>query len=299
MQNPNKLLVLKPKFFGFNNETAANNYFQKNDSNKSKISEIAIEEHGRLTELLKKYNIDFSVLEDLEDIKNPDAVFLNNWFSIQPDKSMIIYPMWAKNRRTEVHPNQIEQIKKITKPDIVYDFTNEFENNRFCEGTGSLIFDHESKIIYASISERTTASLVSEISRKIGYDYFTFRATDQLGNAIYHTNVLLSIGKNIVVLCAEAVENPIERKMLEKSLKKNGKIFIEISLPQMNHFCANVLEVNDKDGNPVLLMSETAANNFSDNQKKEMSTLVRIAQCDIPTIERYGGGSLRCMIARG
>jgi hypothetical protein len=124
MQNPNKLLVLKPKFFGFNNQTAANNYFQKNDSNKSKLSEIAIEEHGRLTELLKKYNIDFSVLEDLEDIKNPDAIFLNNWFSTQPDKSMIIYPMWAKNRRTEVHPNQIEQIKKIAKPDIIYDFTN-------------------------------------------------------------------------------------------------------------------------------------------------------------------------------
>jgi hypothetical protein len=299
MQNPNKLLVLAPKHFAFNNETAINNHFQNKDTQQTDIKQKAIEEHHELTKLLNSEDIDFAVIEDLTHCKNPDALFLNNWFSVQPDNSLVIYPMWAKNRRSEVHPNQITQLKNLVKPTKIIDYSNAYKDNQFCEGTGSIIFDHEKKMIFASISERTTPSLLAKIGNELGYEHFTFEAVDRNGNAIYHTNVLLSIGEHIVVLCGDAVENLIERKMLEKTLTKNGKIIINISFQQMNKFCANVLEVNDRKGNPVLLMSETAFLHFSDKQKEIMRKKVRIAYCSIPTIEYYGGGSLRCMLARG
>lgn len=299
MQNPNKLLLLKPNFFGFNEETAANNFFQKKSLASSPVALKAIDEHQQLTLLLKDNNIDHSVIEDSKEIKNPDAVFLNNWFSIQPDSSMVLYPMWAKNRRAEINEKQIEQIIKISNPAKIHDFSGEVLNNKYCEGTGSLIFDHEANIVYASISDRTSASLVTEISTKLGYTDVTFLASDQKGNDIYHTNVLLSIGKNIVILCSEAIENPIERNMLKTMLKKENKLFIDINFKQMNNFCANVLEVNDKNGSPILLMSKTAEQHFNEDQLEEIKTRVKIASCAIPTIEQIGGGSLRCMLARG
>lgn len=299
MQNPNKLLVLAPKHFAFNTETAANNYFQNKDTQVADSGKKAKEEHRRLRQLLQSENIDFSILDDLEHIKNPDAVFLNNWFSVQPDNSLVIYPMWAENRRSEVHPDQIEQLKKHVQPSKIIDFSDAYKHKEYCEGTGSIIFDHEEKMIFASISERTTPSLLAKIGKELGYDHFSFEAVDQNGNAIYHTNVLLSIGKHTVVLCGDAIENPIERKMLEKALTKNEKTVINISFQQMNKFCANVLEVNDRKGKPVLLMSETAFLNFTEAQKEIIRKKVRIAYCSIPTIEYYGGGSLRCMLARG
>lgn len=299
MHNPNKLLLLRPKHFGFNDETAANNYFQKESNSRQKLATKAIEEHQNLTDLLSEKNIEFFIINDLEGIQNPDAVFLNNWFSIQPNGTMVIYPMWAKNRRSEIHPEQIKQITQYSQPKSIFDFSDESNNNLFCEGTGSLIFDHDKKLVYASVSERTTAAMVSKISQKIGYDHFTFRATDQSGNLIYHTNVLLSIGENIILLCSDAIENPIERQMLLKSLDEEGKVLINISFHQLNHFCANVLEVNNRKGEAVLLMSETAANNFTKEQLDLMQSLVEIAHCPIPTIEHFGGGSLRCLLARG
>ena len=299
MQNPINLLVLAPKHFAYNSETAINNYFQNNEMQPTNIGQKAKQEHQALIQLLKDENIDYSVLEDLDHVKNPDAVFLNNWFSVQPDNSLVIYPMWAENRRSEVHPYQIEQLKNYVQPSKIIDFSDAYKHKEYCEGTGSIIFDHEEKMIFASISERTTPSLLAKISDELGYDYFSFKAADQNGNAIYHTNVLLSIGKHIVVLCGDAIENPIERKMLEKALTKNEKTAINISFQQMNKFCANVLEVNDRKGNPVLLMSETAFLHFTEEQKEMLRKKVRIAYCSIPTIEYFGGGSLRCMLARG
>jgi hypothetical protein len=299
MQNPTKLLVLRPNHFGFNTETAANNYFQKNNESQQQLNNIAIEEHNNLIRLLQENEIDYNIINDLKTVENPDAIFLNNWFSIQPNGSMVIYPMWAKNRRSEIHPSQIDQIKDIAKPNAIYDFSDEYENDQYCEGTGSLIFDHEEKLIYASVSQRTSAALVAKIAKKIGYDHFSFRATDQNGNLIYHTNVLLSIGKKIVVLCSDAIENPIEKNMLIKSLEKRDKTIIDINFIQLNHFCANVLEVSNRHGEAILLMSETAAKHFNPEQMTLMRSLVKVAYCAIPTIEHFGGGSLRCMLARG
>lgn len=297
MQNPNTCILLPPNHFSANEETAVNNHFQVNNDETINLNELALLEHNQLVEKLKSNDITYFLLKDKKDIKNPDALFLNNWFSITTEEKLVIYPMWAKNRRSEIQSSYIDTLIAKFKLKECIDFSDRVNENQFCEGTGSIIFDHEQKKSFACISARTSVELFEYISKELGYTPISFEAIDLNGNPIYHTNVMLSIGENIVVICSEAIINPVERIMVKKALAHKNRLIIDITLNQVKHFCGNVLEVNSKNGIPYLLMSKNAFDNFTSEQKATIEERCTIIYSDLTTIENYGGGSMRCLIA--
>ena len=299
MQNPNKLVLLTPKCFQFNEETANNNFFQKNKSDSDQIANKAALEHAKMVETLKDSGIEVLLLTDDEQLNNPDAIFLNNWFSIAPDNTLIIYPMWAENRRREVRLEAIETIKTSFEITKTIDFSPKVDNGLFCEGTGSIVFDDLTKKAFACISPRTNIELFEEICKTLNYQPISFLAEDAMGREIYHTNVMLSIGKYVIVVCADSISNNIERKLVLQQLHQTNRLVVEISLAQMNQYCGNVIEVTNLDGEHFLLMSETAYQAYTPKQIAEISAQVKILSFAIPTIETYGGGSVRCTIAGG
>lgn len=295
-QNPNSIIIMKPSNFGFNSDTAKDNTFQKKvDFDNPNI--LAIAEHEAFVKELERQNIEHLILHDSALPIKPDAVFLNNWFAVMPSKELFIFPMYSKSRRAEVEDEHIEVIESKFGIKKRVDLRN--NNEQFLEGTGSLIFDHASKQVFASISQRTSPSLLTEFEKLSGYSTIAFDAEDLLGRPIYHTNVLLSIGAHIIVVCYDCISNSIEKAVVKQKLEALSRTIIEISFDQMNKFCANIFEVNDKEGNPVLCMSDTAYKNFTKNQIEVITSEVKILKTPIPTIETLGGGSLRCMIAAG
>ena len=288
---------MPPLHFGCNITTAENNHFQEKIENSKHLEQKAAKEHELFRELLQAFEIRTFTLQDDEYVSNSDAIFLNNWFSIMPDKKLVIYPMWAKNRRTEVREEVIEFIKDRSSIHKVLDYTSYSDSNQFCEGTGSIIFDFEQKKAYACISERTNVPLFEKICADLGFTPISFLAEDLRGNAIYHTNVMLSIGENVVVICAESIIDTIERHIVLKNLQNTNRLIIDISFEQMNQFCGNVFEITNKQGESVLCMSSTAKNAFTHEQLEKIQKRCKIMAVPIPTIEKAGGGSVRCMIA--
>lgn len=299
MHNPNKLVLLAPTCFQYNEETARNNYFQKNDLSNEEVSEKAQLEHAKMVEKLENNHLEVLVLKDDDQLKNPDAIFLNNWFSLMPDSTLVIYPMWAENRRREVRPSIIQRLNETFSITNILDFSSFAEKSQFCEGTGSIVFDHSNKKAFACISPRTDVVLFEQICNSLNYQPISFLAEDTLGRAIYHTNVMLSIGAQVIVFCSEAVANPLERKLLMQQLQQTGRLVINISFAQMNQFCGNVLEVVNKFDEHFLLMSKTAYAAFDEAQLLAIQEKVSILFFAIPTIEHHGGGSVRCTIAGG
>jgi hypothetical protein len=297
MQNPAHLLVLEPACFGGNSETAVNNHFQKTIGTSDKIQSKALDEHQVYVAGLQSAGIQVTVLKDDLSLKNTDAVFLNNWFCILPNKTLILFPMWAKSRRNEIREDLVAQLQREFQVVRTLDYRYLVDDNLFCEGTGSIIFDHEKKYAFAAISPRTSPAALEKICSDIGYTAISFEANDLRGQEIYHTNVLLAIGKHVVVICADAIVNPIERSMVLKYLSHSGKLMISISLQQMEQFCGNVFEVDSNSGATYLCMSSTAFNGFTKEQISLMGQRAKLFHTPIPVIEQAGGGSVRCMMA--
>jgi hypothetical protein len=294
MNNPNAIIMVRPANFGFNNETAASNKFQ----NRSKIEDAqkkALHEFDVMVETLRDAAVDVRVFEDTVTPVKPDAIFPNNWISLHAHGQSVLYPMEAENRRIERRLEVLALTNQCKKEDML-DFTYFEKEGKFLEGTGSIIFDNQTKTAYCAQSSRSDVGVFEQVCQKLGFVPVSFDARDVHGFQIYHTNVLLSIGDNIVVLCAECIENPIERAMVKSALTKLERLFIEISFDQMARFAANCLEVNDKNGHPVLVMSQTAFEAFSAEQLASIRSCVKIVAVKIPTIETLGGGSARCML---
>lgn len=297
MQNPTSIYILSPRHFGCNTITAENNYFQEKIENSKHLEQLGANEHYLFRELLQAFEIQTYTLQDAEDMTHSDAVFLNNWFSIMPDKTLVIFPMWAKNRRTEVREETINFIKDRSEITNVLNYTSYLDSNQYCEGTGSIVFDFDYKKAYACISDRTDVRLFEKICSDLGYTPISFLAEDQNGNPIYHTNVMLSIGENVIIICSESIIDSIERQMILTSLKQSNRLIIDISFHQLNKFAGNVIEVSNKQGEAVLCMSSTAKNAFTADQLEKIQAHCKIMAVPIPTIEKAGGGSVRCMIA--
>ena len=297
MQNPFEIFLHPPVHFAPNLETFENNQFQKEINYHNDYQIIACNEFNELINKLLEYKIAHHILLPSTKCKSPDSLFLNNWFSILPSKKLLIYPMWAKNRRTEVDSEKINQILNHTLIAEILDFRNQEKNLGYCEGTGSLIFDHQQKKVFGCISKRTSPALVDHIGKEIGYTPIVFEALDTNGFQIYHTNVMLSIGQHIVFICSESIENILERKLVMKHLNVRDREIIEINYAQMNSFLGNVFEVNNMVGTPILCMSSTAKNALNQKQLKQITKHCDILEVAIPTIESVGGGSVRCMMA--
>jgi hypothetical protein len=229
----------------------------------------------------------------------PDAVFPNNWFSthiIDNQHYLFIYPMCTENRRKEVQiDNLISELKATTGNDYkIVDLRDDY--SKFLESTGVFIFDHEYKTAYISISPRADATLAKEVCDKLGYKLITFTSHDKKG-PIYHTNVMLSIGEKIAIICSESIKCNTEKKQVLDNLKKSNKEIIDISLEQMYQMCGNVLELKNADNHNFIILSTTANNGFTTKQIEVIDKHTKRIICDIPNIEHVGGGSVRCMMA--
>ena len=296
MQNTSNLLMIKPVNFGFNEETASNNAFQFKDSN-SDVQTRALNEFNNYVKKLEENGINVLVVEDTPKPYTPDSIFPNNWISFHEDGCLCLYPMFALNRRQERKNTVMEAVKNKFAVKNIVDLTK-FENeNLFLEGTGSMVLDRDNKIVYACLSERTNIKVLNEFAKIFGYSIASFNAVDKNGLPIYHTNVVMSVSEQIVVICLDTVNDVSEKEMLLSTIKKSNKELLEISFEQMSNFAGNMLQVKNDKGKQFMVMSKTAYNILDAKQIDLIKKYNEIIAVDIDTIERNGGGSARCMLA--
>ncbi|HEX5025177.1 MAG TPA: arginine deiminase-related protein [Agriterribacter sp.] len=296
MQTTSQLLMVRPANFGFNTQTAGNNRFQTVLDDKD-IQAKALLEFDGLVQLLRDNDIDVTVLQDEPIPNTPDAIFPNNWISFHPGRTICLYPMFAANRRQERKPQFIEALKNKFGISKTIDFTRHENNNQFLEGTGSMVLDRRFNIAYACRSARTDIKVLDEFCRLMKFTPVLFDACDENGNAIYHTNVMMCVAEQYVVICNESIPDAAEKKNVISAIKMSGKKLIPISFEQLRHFAGNMLQVQNAKGELFLIMSAQAYRSLSSRQVKELEKYNSLLYAQLNTIEATGGGSARCMIA--
>ena len=297
------ILMIEPVAFGFNAETAANNYFQKNDDkSEDYIQRMAYAEFQNMKSLLTNKGINVISIPDTLHPHTPDSIFPNNWISFHEDARVALYPMFAPNRRSERRYDILEQLssKGFVLNDIV-DYTF-FENKgSYLEGTGSMIFDRKAKIAYAALSERTDETIFKGFCHDFGFTPCTFHALQSVDGKrlpIYHTNVMMCVADKYAVVCFDSIDDADEREHLRQTLLQSGKeIIVELTEAQIHQFAGNMLQVQGQDDTPYLVLSQTAFDALTAGQKDILGKYNELIPVDIATIEQYGGGSARCMMA--
>jgi len=298
LQSTNTILLIKPSGFGFNTETAESNAFQNKAEGELKdIQSKVNKEFDAFAQKLRDKGIHVLVFEDTELPRKPDAIFPNNWISFHPNGTIVLYPMAAPNRRHERRPDIIESLKNNFEVKKVIDLSHYENQNKFLEGTGSVVFDHDHKFAYASLSPRTHKDLFLEVCSLLDYKPVYFHSHDKKGKEIYHTNVMMCIGKSFVVVCLDSITDPEDQEKVIGSFALTGHKVIDITFDQMTKFAGNMLAVQKKNGQDILVMSQSAFDSLRNDQKKELEKLSELLPLSIPTIETIGGGSARCMMA--
>jgi hypothetical protein len=296
-QSTSHILMIRPVNFGFNEETAGSNAFQNRDAEKNGVQEKALFEFDSMVGTLRENGVDVTVIADTPQPYTPDSIFPNNWVSFHADGNIFLYPMQAENRRLERREDIISQLEDTFKVDRIEDLSRFEVQNKFLEGTGSMVLDRENKIAYACISPRTDPDVLNLFCERAGYIPVCFDAVDEHGIAIYHTNVLMCIGSSFAVICTASISNPDEKALVTASLKTTGKEIIDITFGQMNHFAGNMLEVKNGTGDTLIVMSLNAFTSLTAAQKNTLTKYGKLVYADINTIETNGGGSARCMMA--
>jgi len=291
-----EILMVRPFQFYFNQQTAANNFFQSN-INIENANELAIAEFDAMVEKLRAHQIKVNVVQDTKDPSTPDSIFPNNWVSTHTNGTLCLYPMYAENRRAERKSSVIEFLQSNYKIENTLDLTDLEKEGIFLEGTGSMVLDHQNKIAYGCLSERLDKNAFNEWCDKMQFKAIAFKAVDDKAQPIYHTNVMMCMGDQFVVICLESIPNEQERQMLLDSFARTNKEVIEISQDQLNHFAGNMLQVFDITEKPHLIMSEQAYKSLHTAQLKSLEKYNPLLPISIPTIEALGGGSTRCMMA--
>ena len=299
-QTTRHILMVRPSQFAFNEETAANNAFQSRDGllSPDEMRRQAVREFDGFVKKLHEAGVHVIVAQDTATPPKPDAVFPNNWVTFHQEGPIVTYPMFAPTRRRERRKSVINTVLRAgfqTTRQVNLEFNEKL--NRFLEGTGSIIFDHSHRLAYACLSPRTDALLLYDLCQEIGYESVVFHAVDADGQDIYHTNVMMALGETFVVICLDSVRDPHERAMLEKQFQETGKTVVDISLAQMNAFAGNMLQVRNDREETILVMSEQAFRALTPEQVHTLEGHTRLLHADLTTIETYGGGSARCMMA--
>jgi hypothetical protein len=292
------ILMIKPSSFGFNDDTSGDNYFQKqiNHLSQSEIRLKAVKEFENMCSILKKNGINIIVFENDENKKLTDDVFPNNWISFHGNK-YIIHSMYAKSRRGEKNKSFIKTLSNHNfNYTLLNDYTNYEIEDVFLEGTGSVVLDRVNKYAYCSISKRSNVDLFKLFCDDIGYKPISFKSYDSRGDLIYHTNVMMSIGDDFALVCFESINNKNEKILVKESLEKSGRKIVEITLSQVDCFAGNLIQLGDKK-NKIIVISELAYSSLNNDQKNILSAESKIVNIPIPTIQKCGGGSVRCMIA--
>jgi hypothetical protein len=301
-QSTKTILMIEPVSFGFNAETAVNNFFQQRvEGEVNDIQQLALDEFNFMVETLRAKDINVLVVKDTEQPHTPDSIFPNNWISFHEGGQAVLYPMFATNRRKERRKDILELIEAQGNViNNVDDFTFWEEQNQFLEGTGSMVLDRVNKIAYASLSERTNKAVFLQFCSVFGYKpiYFTaYQLVDEQLLPIYHTNVMMCLADKYAIVCINSLEDDKELEMLYDTLEKSGKEVIPISRHQMHCFAGNMLQVQNNKGERFLVMSQTAYDSLQEHQIELLKSFNELIVISIPTIERIGGGSVRCMMA--
>lgn len=301
-QLTDKLVMVRPNFFGFNAETGLDNSFQhKIENSEEEIKNQALREFDQMVTKLQGNNLNIVVLDSPlgpQGQVTPDAIFPNNWFSTHPNQ-LVLYPMKAQNRRWERQPEAL--LNNLSGVNVIYpqtlDLTNDEEQGHILEGTGSLVLDRTNKIAYAIESQRTTETELEKWSEQMGYKPHLFHAVDFGGKPVYHTNVIMSVGEKFAVVCTPAIQSADEARKLTSSLEETGKQVINITMDQMYSMCGNILQTRNTDGQELVIMSERARSAFTSDNMKVIGKNGLVVPVNINTIETVGGGSARCMMA--
>lgn len=295
-QTTSHLLMIRPVNFGFNAETAVSNAFQV-AGNDAGAQQKAQQEFDAFVGLLQQNGVDVTVVEDTPEPYTPDSIFPNNWVSFHNDGTVVLYPMYAANRRLERKPGVLEAVKKKFSIRNTIDLSSHEAENVFLEGTGSMVLDRDNKIAYACLSPRTDYFVLTEFCEKMGYTAEVFDAIDQKGQAIYHTNVMMCVADKYVVICLQAIAAEHEKEQVTASIIKSGKTIIPISYEQMNHFAGNMLQISSNSNEKLLVMSSQAYASLTKEQVQQLESFNTIIHSPLTTIETNGGGSARCMMA--
>jgi hypothetical protein len=293
-QQPRNIMMVRPASFGFNPETAQTNAFQKQQGTNS---EKWIEEFDCMVDLLRSHEINVQVFDDTASPVKPDAIFPNNWISMHEDGTIVLYPMMAPNRRLERRDDIIDFLKKEYQVSRIIDLTNEENQGRFLEGTGSLVLDHVNRVAYACRSPRTDEKLVKKICGELTYKPVIFDAVDEKGQPIYHTNVMMMVGGKFALLCLDSIKDEMQQEIVLDSFARTEHQVIAISYEQMNRFAGNMIEVRSMNNDSVVLLSQSAFQSLLPGQVNAISAFADLLPLTIPTIESIGGGSVRCMVA--
>ena len=299
MQTTDTVLMIEPAAFGFNAETAQNNYFQINSENAETQSK-ALQEFNIFVEKLRSKGINVITVKDTLEPHTPDSIFPNNWISMHSDGTVVLYPMCAVNRRWERRNDILEMLQEKFQVKEIVDLSASENEEKFLEGTGSMIFDHDSKIAYGSVSLRLDEKLFRDFCEKFGFQPVVFHSFQTANNErlpIYHTNVMMCVADQFVVICLDCIDDETERVNVVNAIVNSGKKIIEISEKQMQQFAGNMLQVNNSEGKKFLVMSQSAYRSLTPEQISNIEKYSEIIYSDLETIETNGGGSARCMLA--
>jgi len=299
-QNAATVLMVRPASFAWNPQTAASNTFQEaSGASLGSVQQAAVlAEFDALANALQRAGVEVLMAADTPEPLKPDAIFPNNWVSFHRDGTVALYPMLAPNRRHERREEIIEQVVRegsfrVTR---TVDLSHREAEQKYLEGTGSLVLDRAHRVAYACTSPRTDLDALGEFAQQLDYELMTFEALDGSGRAVYHTNVLMAIGAAFAVVCGESIAPPEHRKAVFARLRATGHDIVDITMRQMADFAGNVLELAPAQG-PLIALSTTALRSFDAAQLRILESLADLRPVPISNIERFGGGGVRCMLA--
>ncbi len=295
------VMMVRPAHFAGNPETAASNAFQARvtASTGREASHLALGEFEALVQALMFAGVEVCVFDDTPEPVKPDAVFADNWVSFHADGSAVLYPLLAENRRTE---RRVELLQRLTtdwswRIARIVDLSGHELSGAYLEGSGSLVLDRVNRFAYACISPRTHLAVLGDFAQQLDYEPVTFEAVDGAGVPVYHTNVMMCLGADFAVLCTDSIRDDRSRQAVLRRLRETAHEVIEISLGQVAAFAGNMLALADRAGEPLIAMSSSAWSCLNGPQRARLERHGGIVTSPIPTIEHYGGGSVRCMLA--
>jgi hypothetical protein len=299
-QSARSVLMVRPACFGFNPETAASNAFQQaaDSPDGTETQRLVLAEFDGLAEALLHAGVEVLIAPDTPHPVKPDAIFPNNWVSFHFDGTVALYPMLAPNRRLERREDVLERVVREGRFHVsrTVDLTHRETEGKFLEGTGSLVLDRAHRVAYASLSPRTDLDVLGEFAQLLDYELVTFEAVDAAAQPVYHTNVVMAIGARFAVVCGEAIAHPAHREAVFNKLEAAGHDIVDITQRQMQEFAGNLLELSPA-GGPIVALSTTAWRTLGAAQRRILESHAKVVPVEIPTIERIGGGGVRCMLA--
>jgi hypothetical protein len=294
------VFLVRPCHFGSNPETAGSNAFQQDVSDLAGETQArALAEFNGLVQALRSVGVVAIVFDDTDAPVKPDAVFPNNWVSFHGDGRVYLYPMEATSRRAERRAEIVAALSENHGFHVreIIDLSAAEDDGLFLEGTGSMVLDRVNRVIYAAMSSRTHMSVLADFAQQADYEITAFDAIDSGGRPIYHTNVMMAIGTGFAIICADAIADDLKRKTVLARLAAGGREIIEISIRQMENFAGNLLELTNESGASVIVLSRTANAALTADQRNSLARFGQVLPVAIETIEKVGGGSVRCMLA--